>query len=147
MRGRKDVRDLDQMAITAYNTLTGQRFAKVGMTAGGRVLGVIFTLRSGKIRVVTAFPVKGWIERTYRALRGGAVTNTPQREDDPEEDEFIIIDDFAEVPLLETEEEEHAFWTTHRWSVEAMMKAPPLPDDVRAVLALAAFQADRAGRE
>ena len=41
------------------------RWTYVGETASGRVLEVVITIRSGKMRVVTAFPPARRIEQMY----------------------------------------------------------------------------------
>jgi len=46
-----------------------QRYRAVGMTSGGRLLSVVFMLRNGRVRGVTAFPAsapdkKALLERT-----------------------------------------------------------------------------------
>ena len=46
-----------------------ERFRSVGLTAGGRLLSVAWTVRNGKIRPVTAFPAgvsdtKAFLERS-----------------------------------------------------------------------------------
>ena len=46
-----------------------ERYRAVGLTSGGRLLSVVFTVRDGKLRPITAFPAsaadtKAFIERT-----------------------------------------------------------------------------------
>ena len=46
-----------------------ERYRLVGLTSGGRLLSVVFTVRSGRLRAVTAFPAsvpdtKAFLERT-----------------------------------------------------------------------------------
>jgi uncharacterized DUF497 family protein len=33
-----------------------ERYREVGLTSGGRLLSVVFTMRNGRVRAVTAFP-------------------------------------------------------------------------------------------
>jgi uncharacterized DUF497 family protein len=45
------------------------RYRAVGLTSGGRLLSVVFTVRNGRLRAVTAFPAsaadtKAFLERT-----------------------------------------------------------------------------------
>ena len=45
------------------------RYRSVGLTSGGRLLSVVFTVRNGRLRAVTAFPAsvpdtKAFLERT-----------------------------------------------------------------------------------
>jgi uncharacterized DUF497 family protein len=48
---RNDPVDLDSDVIDGE-----ERYRSIGMTNGGRLLLVVYTLRKGKIRAVTAFP-------------------------------------------------------------------------------------------
>jgi uncharacterized DUF497 family protein len=46
-----------------------ERYRAVGLTRGGRLLSVVFTVRNGRLRAVTAFPAsaadtKAFLERT-----------------------------------------------------------------------------------
>ena len=46
-----------------------ERYRAVGLTNGGRLLSVVFTVRNGRLRAVTAFPAsaadtKAFLERT-----------------------------------------------------------------------------------
>jgi len=46
-----------------------ERYRSVGLTSGGRVLSVVWTVRNGKLRAVTAFPAgvsdtKAFLERS-----------------------------------------------------------------------------------
>jgi uncharacterized DUF497 family protein len=46
-----------------------ERFRSVGLTSGGRLLSVVWTVRKGKLRPVTAFPAsapdkRAFLERT-----------------------------------------------------------------------------------
>jgi uncharacterized DUF497 family protein len=46
-----------------------ERYRSVGLTSGGRLLSVVFTVRHGRLRAVTAFPAsapdtKAFLERT-----------------------------------------------------------------------------------
>ena len=47
-----------------------QRVLTIGETDHGRLLAVIFTLRGGMIRVVTAHPAKEKMRRVYMAHKG-----------------------------------------------------------------------------
>ena len=42
------------------------RYAGVGETVAGRVLGVVFIERSGMLRVITAYPATRRMQRLYR---------------------------------------------------------------------------------
>ena len=49
----------------AYEVVDGEeRYRSVGMTDSGRLLVVIWTLRDGRVRAVTAFPARA----TYKKL-------------------------------------------------------------------------------
>ena len=46
-----------------------ERYRSVGLTSGGRLLSVVFTVRNGRLRAVTAFPAsvpdkKAFLKRT-----------------------------------------------------------------------------------
>ena len=46
-----------------------ERYRAVGLTSGGRLLSVVFAVRNGRLRAVTAFPAsasdtKAFLERT-----------------------------------------------------------------------------------
>jgi uncharacterized DUF497 family protein len=53
-----------------YEVIDGEeRYRSVGLTNGGRLLSVLFTVRNGRLRAVTAFPAsvpdtKAFLERT-----------------------------------------------------------------------------------
>lgn len=51
---------------SAYSTETEQRRALVGMTENGRILYVVYTMRSGRTRVVTARNATQAERRQYR---------------------------------------------------------------------------------
>lgn len=56
--------DLDYESIDGEN-----RWRAVGLTAAGRLLTVVFTVRSGKVRAITSFPAtvadkKAFLDRT-----------------------------------------------------------------------------------
>ena len=60
---RSDPVDLDSDVIDGE-----ERYRSIGLTSGGRLLLVVYTLRKGKIRPVTAFPAgisdtKAFLER------------------------------------------------------------------------------------
>jgi hypothetical protein len=53
-----------------YDSIDGEdRYRAVGLTSGGRLLTVVFTIRGGKVRGITSFPAtaadkKAFLERT-----------------------------------------------------------------------------------
>ena len=51
---------------TAYNTPTEERDGIVGMTGAGRLLTVIFTVRRGAVRVISAHDADARDRRRYR---------------------------------------------------------------------------------
>ena len=46
-----------------------ERYKSLGVTAKGRALIVVWTLREGKVRAVTAYPVGRSYEKLYREMR------------------------------------------------------------------------------
>jgi len=56
---------------TTYAGATERRAALIGATSAGRILYVVFTIRDGSIRVVTAFPARPRHRREY--LGGGSL--------------------------------------------------------------------------
>jgi len=61
--------DSGRIGATAYSVGDERRWAAVGATQAGRVLFVVFTLRSGAVRVITAREAGRAERRRYR--RGG----------------------------------------------------------------------------
>jgi uncharacterized protein len=61
--------DPRQIPDVAYSTPTERRHAIIGTTGTGRILFVVFTLRRGRIRVVTAFTAPRRARRRYRRRR------------------------------------------------------------------------------
>jgi uncharacterized DUF497 family protein len=61
--------DPRRIARSAYNTPAERRSAIIGATTAGRLLFVVFTLREGLVRVVTARDATPAERRRYR-LRG-----------------------------------------------------------------------------
>lgn len=58
--------DIGRVGIDAYNVRGETRWASLGSTEAGRVLFVVFTRRTEKIRVVTARDVEEKEKRRYR---------------------------------------------------------------------------------
>ena len=58
--------DPDALPARAYSTPTERRRGIIGMTDGGRILLVIFTIRNGAIRVITAYDAPERLKRRYR---------------------------------------------------------------------------------
>lgn len=53
-----------------YESIDGEeRYRAVGLTGAGRLLSVVFTIRGGRVRGITAFPATA---RDKRAFREGA---------------------------------------------------------------------------
>jgi uncharacterized protein len=46
-----------------------ERYRSVGLTSRGRLLTVVWTIRNGKVRAVTAFPAPPADRRTWREFR------------------------------------------------------------------------------
>ena len=61
--------DPRQIADVAYSTPTERRYAIIGATEAGRILFVVFTLRRGRIRIVTAFNAPRRARLCYRRRR------------------------------------------------------------------------------
>ena len=61
--------DPHRIPDVAYSTSTERRHAIIGATQAGRILFVVFTLRRGRIRVVTAFPAPRRARLRYRRRR------------------------------------------------------------------------------
>ena len=53
------------VSFSAYNTASERRYSIIGATYGGRILRVIYTMRNGKFRVVTARDAKKSERRRY----------------------------------------------------------------------------------
>jgi uncharacterized protein len=62
--------DTRRFPVAAYNTPTERRRAFVGATDDGRLLFIVYTLRTAAIRVVTARDASDVQRRTYRQRRG-----------------------------------------------------------------------------
>lgn len=58
--------DSKRFFIPAYNTPTEQRYGIVGATFGGRIIRVVYVIRDGRYRVVTAFEASNSEKRRYR---------------------------------------------------------------------------------
>ena len=58
--------DSRRVSFSAYNAPSERRFSIVGATYGGRILRVIYTVRDGKIRVVTAWDAKRSERKRYK---------------------------------------------------------------------------------
>lgn len=58
--------DTGRVGIDAYNVRGERRWALLGSTEGGRVLFVVFTRRTEKIRVVTAREAEDKEKRRYK---------------------------------------------------------------------------------
>jgi len=61
--------DPERVGAPAYNVERERRWAAVGATQAGRALLVVFTLRSGPVRVITARDARRAERRRYH--RGG----------------------------------------------------------------------------
>jgi uncharacterized protein len=61
--------DPHQIPDVAYSPPTERRYAIVGATAAGSILFVVFTLRRGRVRVVTAFNAPRRARLRYRRRR------------------------------------------------------------------------------
>lgn len=58
--------DKHRVSVTVYNTETEKRRGLLGKTAGNRVLFIVYTMRDGRIRVVTARGAEEKERRRYR---------------------------------------------------------------------------------
>jgi len=63
------VLDPRQIPDVAYSTPTERRHAIIGATEAGRILFVVFTLRRGRVRVITAFNAPRRARLRYRRRR------------------------------------------------------------------------------
>lgn len=61
--------DPRRLYVPAYSTETERRWGIVGAASDGRIIFVVYTRRSGRVRVVTARSASGWHEREYRRRR------------------------------------------------------------------------------
>ncbi len=61
--------DPDRVSREAYNTSTERRRGIIGATNDGRLLTIIFTVRRGRIRVVTAWDADDRDARRYDRRR------------------------------------------------------------------------------
>jgi len=61
--------DPHRLHVPAYSTETERRWGIVGATGDGRLVFVVYTRRSGRLRVVTARPTSVWHDRQYRRRR------------------------------------------------------------------------------
>ena len=61
--------DPRRLPATARSTSTERRIATIGSTAGGRILFVVFTVRRGRLRVITAYTAPEHMRRQYRRRR------------------------------------------------------------------------------
>ncbi|MFP4254655.1 MAG: BrnT family toxin [Halothece sp.] len=58
--------DLSRLKAKAYSVGQEERFATLGQTKTGRILTVIYTIRNGKIRVITAYRATKKEQRRYQ---------------------------------------------------------------------------------
>ncbi len=58
--------DPNRFFIPTYNIPTERRYGLVGATAGGRIIRVVYTLRNGGYRVITAYDASKPERRRYR---------------------------------------------------------------------------------
>ena len=58
--------DPKRFFIPTYNTPTERRYGIVGTTFGGRIIRVVYVIRDGKYRVITAFGASNSEKRRYR---------------------------------------------------------------------------------
>jgi uncharacterized DUF497 family protein len=61
--------DPRQVPDVAYSTPTERRYAIVGATESGRILFVVFTMRRGRVRIVTAYSAPRKARLRYRRKR------------------------------------------------------------------------------
>lgn len=53
----------------AFDLVDGEeRYRSVGLTDGGRLLSVAWTIRNGKVRAITAFPASVSDKKAYKEL-------------------------------------------------------------------------------
>jgi uncharacterized DUF497 family protein len=60
------VLDPDRISAHAYNMGTEERWALLGATEEGAILFVVYTVREGKVRVITARDAESNERRRYR---------------------------------------------------------------------------------
>jgi len=58
--------DSNRLEAKAYSVRGEQRFAILGQTESGRILTVIYTIRNGKIRAITAYRATRKEQRRYQ---------------------------------------------------------------------------------
>jgi uncharacterized protein len=58
--------DPRRIGTGAYNVDNERRWALIGATEGGRILYVVYTRRSGRIRIITAWDADAADRRRYR---------------------------------------------------------------------------------
>jgi len=59
-------RDSNRLEGQAYSVKQEQRFATLGQTETGRILTIIYTIRNGKIRTITAYRATRKEQRRYQ---------------------------------------------------------------------------------
>jgi len=59
-------RDPNRLEGQAYSVREEQRFATLGQTKAGRILTIIYTIRNGKIRTITAYKATRKEQRRYQ---------------------------------------------------------------------------------
>lgn len=58
--------DPNRLEAKAYSVREEQRFATLGQTETGRILRVIYTIRNGRIRTITAYRATRKEQRRYQ---------------------------------------------------------------------------------
>lgn len=62
--------DTDRLQVPAHSTAMEKRYGIIGATEAGRILFVSYTIRSGAVRVVTAYEASAPQKRRYRRKKG-----------------------------------------------------------------------------
>jgi uncharacterized protein len=64
--GEEALLDPRRIGTDAYNSKSERRWAVIGATENGRILYVVFTKRSNRVRIITAWDASAGDRRRYR---------------------------------------------------------------------------------
>lgn len=85
------------------------RWGKIGATAAGRLLFLVYTRRGERIRVITARPAT----RSERGVYRRWYPRVKLAKDETAVDELSEVQRLEDIPELTNEDEEDAFWSSH----------------------------------
>lgn len=116
--------DPDALGVGTYNAGGERRQGALGSTESGRILVVVFTERHGWPRVVTAR------DATETEKRPPPAREVSMPEANQRVETFETVRQLVDIPDFQSEDEEHAFWSTHQLGEELLNATQPLARDL-----------------